>query len=667
MARQGISTGTTPNDGTGDTLLSGAVKINDNFDEVYTLLGDGTTLAPGIVTSIVAGSNISVSGSTGQVTVTGLANTANINADSLNVSGVATATSFVGSGANLTGITTLISAGSNITLTTDAGITTISSSGGGGGSGDISVGFGATVGQTPYVVGTGVTRVDFVGAGYTVTVSNGIATVRNLKMDLKQINFTSSSDGGESNEGSQISYTATVDDSNAVFAIEDNGGLTGVGINYSTGAMGGGQQASPGTYTVKLRASTPFGMSDSFPVTFTINAFSLTMDTVFGDAESLLVGDDDVTDAQYIALGSGGVVANDGVNYVIDRDNSVLSNATEHALYYDNTNNALIGFRYDSGGSLNGVGRWTSVTTAVDGTDVGSGSMWTTDSGRLSAIGSTQSCLRGVNLGISTLAGIGTTTGGFQPVSQYNGAYVHSPFYMRIVPSDSALDNFGTDITGSDYWSYGFTLEDPWLLGSGMQMLAPESTTNGWTRFGLSRYYIGTSPFNRTFYGNASGLYDTTSGFDATNIARYQDQNNIAPAGSTVQVFYLGGSLNDVLVYINGELVLTNTSAYVYMKNSGSTSQPALSFGDISNQTSEKIPDGEDELVTWSPRIRDLWICNSDGLGTDQVAGISTFNNRNLADYVGYSSITTYITLTDSAITAVKGNVAIARSNVSFS
>jgi hypothetical protein len=61
-----------------------------------------------------------------------------------------------------------------------------------------------------------------------------------------------------------------------------------------------------------------------------------------------------------------------------------------------------------------------------------------------------------------------------------------------------------------------------------------------------------------------------------------------------------------------------------------------------------------------------LWICNSDGLGTDQVAGISTFNNRNLADYVGYSSITTYITLTDSAITAVKGNVSIARSSVDF-
>tara|TARA_R110001606_G_scaffold398370_1_gene577257 strand:+ start:888 stop:2729 length:1842 start_codon:yes stop_codon:yes gene_type:complete len=68
MAKQGISTGTTPNDGTGDTLLSGAIKINDNFNEVYNLLGDGNILT-GIVTSITAGSNITVSGSTGNVTI----------------------------------------------------------------------------------------------------------------------------------------------------------------------------------------------------------------------------------------------------------------------------------------------------------------------------------------------------------------------------------------------------------------------------------------------------------------------------------------------------------------------------------------------------------------------------------------------------------------------
>jgi len=75
MAKQGISTGSSPNDGTGDTLLAGAEKINENFDEIYTLAGDGTNLAPGIVTAIAAGSNISISTSFGQVTVTALETT----------------------------------------------------------------------------------------------------------------------------------------------------------------------------------------------------------------------------------------------------------------------------------------------------------------------------------------------------------------------------------------------------------------------------------------------------------------------------------------------------------------------------------------------------------------------------------------------------------------
>ena len=121
----------------------------------------------------------------------------------LNVAGIVSATSYYGDGSNLTGIAA-------------------------GAGGSFSVGFAVSTGATPYVVGTGVTQIDFVGAGYTITVSDGIATVRNLKMDLKQINFTSSSDGGTTNEGTQISYSATVNDANAVFAIEDNGGLTGM-------------------------------------------------------------------------------------------------------------------------------------------------------------------------------------------------------------------------------------------------------------------------------------------------------------------------------------------------------------------------------------------------------------------------------------------------------
>ena len=44
MAKQGISTGTNPNDGTGDSLLGGALKINSNFTEIYDALGDGSKI-----------------------------------------------------------------------------------------------------------------------------------------------------------------------------------------------------------------------------------------------------------------------------------------------------------------------------------------------------------------------------------------------------------------------------------------------------------------------------------------------------------------------------------------------------------------------------------------------------------------------------------------------
>ena len=44
MAKQAVGIGTSANDGTGDTLRAGADKINDNFDEIYSALGNGTTL-----------------------------------------------------------------------------------------------------------------------------------------------------------------------------------------------------------------------------------------------------------------------------------------------------------------------------------------------------------------------------------------------------------------------------------------------------------------------------------------------------------------------------------------------------------------------------------------------------------------------------------------------
>jgi len=55
MAKQGIITGTTPNDGTGDTLLAATLKINSNFGELYNIFGDGTNLVSFVSFASTAG------------------------------------------------------------------------------------------------------------------------------------------------------------------------------------------------------------------------------------------------------------------------------------------------------------------------------------------------------------------------------------------------------------------------------------------------------------------------------------------------------------------------------------------------------------------------------------------------------------------------------------
>jgi len=122
----------------GDFTVDNNLTVNGYISAGGTITGtefygSGTNLT-GIVTSITAGNNISVSGATGNVTITGLANTSNVIADTVvtgslvvtgistlgstvatslegpltstgvNVTGIVTATSFEGDGSSLTGI-----------------------------------------------------------------------------------------------------------------------------------------------------------------------------------------------------------------------------------------------------------------------------------------------------------------------------------------------------------------------------------------------------------------------------------------------------------------------------------------------------------------------------------------------------------------------------------
>jgi len=106
MARQGIFTGFTPNDGLGDSLALGATKVNQNFTEIYTTFGDGTNLSAnagsagtwtkagnsGIYTSKNVG--IGTTDPTAALFVSG----------NVQLTGITTGT-FVGDGSGLTGVT----------------------------------------------------------------------------------------------------------------------------------------------------------------------------------------------------------------------------------------------------------------------------------------------------------------------------------------------------------------------------------------------------------------------------------------------------------------------------------------------------------------------------------------------------------------------------------
>ena len=63
MAKQSINLGSSANDGGGTTLRAGGDIVNDNFDELYTALGDGSALQISISGSPSSGDVLTWNGS----------------------------------------------------------------------------------------------------------------------------------------------------------------------------------------------------------------------------------------------------------------------------------------------------------------------------------------------------------------------------------------------------------------------------------------------------------------------------------------------------------------------------------------------------------------------------------------------------------------------------
>ena len=88
MSKQGISTGSAPNDGTGDTLLAGTIKINNNVNGIDEVFGDGTNLVSFVSFASTAGYSTNC-GIASTSVLAGLASSVTDNID-INTSGVVT-------------------------------------------------------------------------------------------------------------------------------------------------------------------------------------------------------------------------------------------------------------------------------------------------------------------------------------------------------------------------------------------------------------------------------------------------------------------------------------------------------------------------------------------------------------------------------------------------
>ena len=210
MSKVGINTGSAPNAGDGSSLLAGANAINDNFNELYALLGDGSTLVSGVAT---------VTG--GDIDVTGIVTASNFSGSGAGLTSLQSP-QLTGSlpaidGKSLTGIVTTIVAGTNISVSGNGtGSVTVSASGGGASGNTVVIkDDGSTVGAAGTInFGTGV-AVSALSAGIvTVTASGGSGGVW-------------SSNAAGINTSAKVGIGTTTADSFYELEVQGNANITG--------------------------------------------------------------------------------------------------------------------------------------------------------------------------------------------------------------------------------------------------------------------------------------------------------------------------------------------------------------------------------------------------------------------------------------------------------
>jgi len=125
MAKQTLSIGAFANDGTGTNLRAGGTIVNDNFNEIYTALGNGSTITF-TTSSSVALTNKTISGSNN--TLSNIGNSSLTNS-SFSIRDDSSSAISISLGGTLKlksndGITTTVSQGDTITISLDSNILT---------------------------------------------------------------------------------------------------------------------------------------------------------------------------------------------------------------------------------------------------------------------------------------------------------------------------------------------------------------------------------------------------------------------------------------------------------------------------------------------------------------------------------------------------------------
>ena len=377
MARQGIGTGTLPNDGTGDTLRAGAAKVNDNFSEIYTYFGDGNNLT-------------FTEGGVGINTVGGSAGTG------------ATILDFRGPG---------ISA-----VTVNSGIATLLITGGGGSSGVIVQDEGSTLPTTATTlnfVGSAVAA-SGTGATKTITIAGGGTPYTNSDVDT-HLNV------GSATTNQILSWTG----SDYAWVTDQTGG--GSGIDTS--------DVRTNSLEVYTGVSTFVGYAATFAAQFSGNIFiDAGVYAMFGNTidkfsirnttgKSQLISGQNGGNVEILSQQSGSVIkigkysggANDIALFTVDAGVELFHN-TAKKFETLSTGATITGTTFSNQLSVSGLSTLSNVTVGgastemIVGGDLRVTGIITTGTGSVTIDGNTNEIIVGTGVTIQGNTGIVTAT-----------------------------------------------------------------------------------------------------------------------------------------------------------------------------------------------------------------------------------------------------------------